>query len=72
MSGCPSSGKIAIGADFDFLNFRVPPQKCFQRGRLFEGKGLRFLSFLGENGGGGSRVAGTVAGKVLDVMVNGY
>ena len=27
---------------------------------------------LVENGGGGSRVAGTVAGKVLDVMVNGY
>lgn len=25
-----------------------------------------------ENGGGGSRVAGTVAGRVLDVMVNGY
>lgn len=27
---------------------------------------------LVENGGGGSRVAGAVAGKVLDVMVNGY
>ena len=27
---------------------------------------------LVENGGGGSSVAGTVAGKVLDVMVNGY
>lgn len=25
-----------------------------------------------ENGGGGSGVAGTVAGKVLDIMVNGY
>ena len=25
-----------------------------------------------ENGGGGSSVAGTVAGKVLDVIVNGY
>ena len=27
---------------------------------------------LVENGGGGNRVAGTVAGKVLDVIVNGY
>lgn len=27
---------------------------------------------LVENGGGGSKVAGTVAGRVLDVMVNGY
>ncbi len=27
---------------------------------------------LVENGGGGNSVAGTVAGKVLDVMVNGY
>ena len=27
---------------------------------------------LVENGGGGSSVAGTVAGKVLDVIVNGY
>ena len=27
---------------------------------------------LVENGGGGSSVAGTVAGKVLNVMVNGY
>ena len=27
---------------------------------------------LVENGGGGSSVAGTVAAKVLDVMVNGY
>ena len=27
---------------------------------------------LVENGGGGSSVAGTVAGRVLDVMVNGY
>ena len=27
---------------------------------------------LVENGGGGSTVAGTVAGKVLDIMVNGY
>ena len=25
-----------------------------------------------ENGGGGNSVAGTVAGKVLDVIVNGY
>ena len=25
-----------------------------------------------ENGGGGSAVAGTVAGKVLDTIVNGY
>ena len=27
---------------------------------------------LVENGGGGNAVAGTVAGKVLDVIVNGY
>ena len=27
---------------------------------------------LVENGGGGNSVAGTVAGKVLDIMVNGY
>ena len=27
---------------------------------------------LVENGGGGSAVAGTVAGRVLDIMVNGY
>ena len=27
---------------------------------------------LVENGGGGNRVAGTVAGKVLDVIINGY
>ena len=27
---------------------------------------------LVENGGGGSSVAGTVAGRVLDIMVNGY
>ena len=27
---------------------------------------------LVENGGGGNSVAGTVAGRVLDVMVNGY
>jgi peptidoglycan glycosyltransferase len=27
---------------------------------------------LVENGGGGSSVAGSVAGKVLNVMVNGY
>ena len=27
---------------------------------------------LVENGGGGSSVAGTVAGKVLDLVVNGY
>ena len=27
---------------------------------------------LVENGGGGSAVAGTVAGKVLDTIVNGY
>ena len=27
---------------------------------------------LVENGGGGSSVAGTVAAKVLDVIVNGY
>ena len=27
---------------------------------------------LVENGGGGNAVAGTVAGRVLDVMVNGY
>lgn len=27
---------------------------------------------LAENGGGGSSVAGTIAGEVLDVMVNGY
>lgn len=47
MSGCPSSGKIVIGADFDFLNFRVAPQECFQCGRLFKRKGLRFLPFLG-------------------------
>ena len=47
MFGCPSSRKIAIGADFDFLNFRVPIEECFKRGRLFEGKGLCFLPFLG-------------------------
>jgi peptidoglycan glycosyltransferase len=27
---------------------------------------------LVENGGGGSSVAGSVAAKVLDIMVNGY
>ena len=27
---------------------------------------------LVENGGGGSSVAGTVAGRVLDIIVNGY
>ena len=27
---------------------------------------------LVENGGGGNAVAGTVAGKVLDIIVNGY
>ena len=27
---------------------------------------------LVENGGGGNAVAGTVAGKVLNIMVNGY
>lgn len=30
------------------------------------------FAVLVENGGGGSSVAGTVAGRVLDVMVNGY
>ena len=27
---------------------------------------------LVEHGGGGNSVAGTIAGKILDVMVNGY
>ena len=32
---------------------------------------LAFVALV-ENGGGGSSVAGTVAGKVLDTIVNGY
>ena len=30
------------------------------------------IKVLGVGGGGGNAVAGTVAGKVLDIIVNGY
>ena len=30
------------------------------------------IKVIGVGGGGGNAVAGTVAGKVLDIIVNGY
>ena len=46
---------------------------CIENAKVVLPDGILFYGVvLVENGGGGNAVAGTVAGKVLDVIVNGY
>ena len=64
MDLCAKSGTAEVGAD-------QKPHAWFAGFLRNEDTPYAFIVLV-ENGGGGSSVAGTVAGKVLDVMVNGY
>lgn len=64
MDICAKSGTAEVGED------RVP-HAWFAGFLRNEDAPYAFVALV-ENGGGGASVAGTVTGKVLDVMVNGY
>lgn len=64
MDICAKSGTAEVGAD-------KAPHAWFA-GFLRNEEAPYAFVVLVENGGGGNSVAGTVAGRVLDVMVNGY
>ena len=64
MDICAKSGTAEVGAD-------QAPHAWFA-GFLRDEETPYAFVVLVENGGGGNTVAGTVAGKVLDIMVNGY
>ena len=59
---------------FPFLNFFILQNRnhILRAGFLRNEEAPYAFVVLVENGGGGSVVAGTVAGKVLDTIVNGY
>ena len=64
MDLCAKSGTAEVGAD-------QKPHAWFAGFLRNEDAPYAFVVLV-ENGGSGSSVAGTVAGKVLDIMVNGY
>ena len=64
MDLCAKSGTAEVGAG-------QTPHAWFTGFLRNEDAPYAFIVLV-ENGGGGSSVAGTVAGKVLDVIVNGY
>ena len=64
MDLCAKSGTAEVGAG-------ETPHAWFA-GFLRNEEAPYAFVVLVENGGGGNAVAGTVAGKVLDVIVNGY
>lgn len=64
MELCAKSGTAEVGGG-------QPPHAWFAGFLQNEDAPYAFVVLV-ENGGGGSSVAGTVAGKVLDVIVNGY
>ena len=64
MQICAKSGTAEVGAD-------QKPHAWFAGFLQNEETPYAFVVLV-ENGGGGNSVAGTVAGKVLDVIVNGY
>ncbi len=64
MDLCAKSGTAEVGTD-------QSPHAWFTGFLRNEDAPYAFIVLV-ENGGGGSSVAGTVAGKVLNVMVNGY
>jgi peptidoglycan glycosyltransferase len=64
MQICAKSGTAEVGAD-------QKPHAWFAGFLQNEDAPYAFVVLV-ENGGGGNSVAGTVAGKVLDVIVNGY
>lgn len=64
MDICAKSGTAEVGED-------KAPHAWFA-GFLRNEEAPYAFVVLVENGGGGNTVAGTVAGRVLDVMVNGY
>ena len=64
MQLCAKSGTAEVGQG-------QTPHAWFAGFLQNEDAPLAFVVLV-ENGGGGSAVAGTVAGKVLDVIVNGY
>ena len=64
MDICAKSGTAEVGTD-------RKPHAWFAGFLRNEDAPYAFVVLV-ENGGGGSSVAGTVAGKVLDIMVNGY
>ena len=64
MDLCAKSGTAEVGAD-------QKPHAWFAGFLRNEDDPYAFVVLV-ENGGSGSSVAGTVAGKVLDIMVNGY
>jgi cell division protein FtsI/penicillin-binding protein 2 len=64
MDLCAKSGTAEVGTD-------KSPHAWFTGFLRDEDAPYAFIVLV-ENGGGGSSVAGTVAGKVLDVIVNGY
>jgi len=64
MDVCAKSGTAEVGAD-------QAPHAWFAGFLRNEETPYAFVVLV-ENGGGGNAVAGTVAGKVLDIMVNGY
>ena len=64
MDLCAKSGTAEVGTD-------KSPHAWFTGFLRNEDAPYAFIVLV-ENGGGGSSVAGTVAGKVLDVIVNGY
>ena len=64
MELCAKSGTAEVGAG-------QTPHAWFAGFLRNEDVPYAFVVLV-ENGGGGSAVAGTVAGKVLDTIVNGY
>lgn len=64
MDICAKSGTAEVGAD-------QTPHAWFAGFLRGEDTPYAFVVLV-ENGGGGASVAGTVAGKVLDLVVNGY
>lgn len=64
MDICAKSGTAEVGED-------KAPHAWFAGFLRNEETPYAFVVLV-ENGGGGSSVAGTVAGRVLDIMVNGY
>lgn len=64
MDLCAKSGTAEVGSD-------QSPHAWFTGFLRNEDAPYAFIVLV-ENGGGGASVAGTVAGKVLDVIVNGY
>ena len=64
MKLCAKSGTAEVGAD-------QAPHAWFA-GFLQNEEAPYAFVVLVENGGSGNSVAGTVAGKVLNIMVNGY